>query len=178
MYISVTSGPMYQGKTKDIIAKAKKAKELGVELTILKPAKDFRYTKDAVVCSHDGQTWPCTLIESMDDILGIIKTTTGIIIIDEFFMATGDPIAFFLALVKVDRHIMIYGLDLDSEGRTWPQMDAAHAYANSIKKLFTLNDDNILMRYTQKLKSTGNKEDVGGKKLFKDSTARDWKPLK
>ncbi len=178
MYVTVTSGPMYQGKTKDIIAKAKRAEELGLELTVLKPSKDIRYTHAAVICAHDGDQWPCTLIESMDDILSIIKTTSGMIIIDEFFMVTGDPIAFFLALVKVDRHISIYGLDLDSEGKTWPQMDAAHAYANSIKKMFTLNDDSILMRYTQKLKSTGNKEDVAGAKLFAASTARDWKPLK
>ncbi len=179
MYLTVISGPMFQGKTTDIINKAERAKALGVKMTIFKPAADNRYTEKPELCTHDDRKFPCVLVNTMDDILQeILKIKDGIFIIDEYFLINGDPIGFMKTLSKIDCMLFIYGLDLDSFGETWPNMDAAHAYANKISKMMNLNDDSILLRYTQKLRETGNKKDVGGKELYDTVTAKEWIPRK
>lgn len=177
MIVRVISGGMFTDKTKLIVRTLEHAEECGTSLVAIKHSSDDRYTDKAELCSHDDEKYPCMMCSTFFQLKGLIleHVGKGPFHIDEFNFFTGNAKKFFQELRNEDIELNIYGLDLDTNGDTWPAMDAAHAYADYITKLFKGRD---IKKYTQKLKSTGNKKDVGGAELYKLVNARDWIPMK
>ena len=79
-YIEVVVGPMYSGKSEELIRRLKRAKIAKQNIVVFKPHIDDRYSKSDVV-SHSGDSIEAIPIEKSSDIYKIIdkdNTTSGL----------------------------------------------------------------------------------------------------
>ena len=70
-YIEVVVGPMYSGKSEELIRRLKRAKIAKQNIVVFKPHIDDRYSKSDVV-SHSGDSIEAIPIEKSSDIYKII----------------------------------------------------------------------------------------------------------
>lgn len=53
-YIEVIYGPMFAGKSSELIRRVKRHSYANRKCLVVNYANDTRYTEDPVVCTHDG----------------------------------------------------------------------------------------------------------------------------
>ena len=80
--IEVVCGPMFSGKTEELIRRVKRAQIAKQRVQIFKPAIDTRYDKEDVV-SHSSQAIKSEPVENAVDILIRLKDSTRVVAIDE-----------------------------------------------------------------------------------------------
>ncbi len=135
-WIEVIVGPMFSGKTEELIRRLKRAKIANREVKIFKPDIDKRYS-DKNVVSHDANEIPSITIERPVEILNQYNDAE-VIGIDEvqFFSQQVVDIAQFLALKG--KRVIIAGLDMDSFGKPFGPVPQLLAVSEYITKLHSI----------------------------------------
>src|SRR5690349_14716270 len=82
-YLEVIAGPMYCGKTEELIRQVKRASIGQKHVQVFKHAIDTRYGTDRKVFSHAGLSFESELIKSSKDILKYLNPKTQMVAIDE-----------------------------------------------------------------------------------------------
>src|SRR5580692_3930316 len=81
-WIEVIVGPMFSGKSEELIRRLRRA-EIGKQrVQIFKPVIDQRYAKNGIV-SHSGLEIPSELVQTGNDILEKVAARTEVIGVDE-----------------------------------------------------------------------------------------------
>lgn len=133
--LEVICGPMFSGKSEELIRRLRRAKIARQNVITFKPNIDNRYLVESVV-SHDGSTLEATAIESPDDMLNVIsKLDIAVIGIDEVQFFPHEIIATICHLVEHGKRVIVSGLDLDFRGVPFGGMPTLLAIADSITKL-------------------------------------------
>jgi len=158
--IHVICGPMFAGKTSELIKRLKNQKKKNKKVMIFKPEIDIRYNKNKIV-SHNKKYLSAIQIKKSEEILIFLKKenkTKNIVIgIDEaqFFDKKLPEICNKIA--NMGNKIFIAGLDMDSNGEPFGPMPFLLAISESITKM------------TSKCSVTGNKayytKSISNKKL-------------
>lgn len=133
-WLEVITGPMFAGKSEELIRRVKTLSYTKMKIIAFKPAIDDRYDKTAIA-SHDGAKYEAYAIKNAQSILELIKQDTQVVAIDE--------IQFFdMSIVKIceelaDRGIRVIaaGLDLDFKGEPFGPMPELLARAEFVTKL-------------------------------------------
>lgn len=133
-WLEVITGPMFAGKSEELIRRVKTLSYTKMKIIAFKPAIDDRYDKTAIA-SHDGAKYEAYAIKNAQSILELVKQDTQVVAIDE--------IQFFdMAIVKIceelaDRGIRVIaaGLDLDFKGEPFGPMPELLARAEFVTKL-------------------------------------------
>ena len=135
-WIEVIAGPMFSGKTEELIRRLKRAKIANRKVTIFKPAIDNRYSAGSVV-SHDANQIKSICVSRSMEILNQYEDAE-VIGIDEvqFFNGQVVDIAQFLALSG--KRVVIAGLDMDSDGKPFGPVPQLLAVAEYITKLHSI----------------------------------------
>jgi thymidine kinase len=133
-WIEVVAGPMFSGKSEELIRRVTRASIARQEVQVFKPAIDDRY--DAVaVASHAGRTLHAHAVADVAALRAAIDETTRVVAVDEgqFFDAGLVPLAVELA----DRglRVIVAGLDLDFRGEPFGPMPELLARAEVVEKL-------------------------------------------
>jgi thymidine kinase len=133
-WIEVVAGPMFSGKSEELIRRVTRASIARQEVQVFKPAIDDRY--DAVaVASHAGRTLHALAVPDVATLRAAIGETTRVVAVDEgqFFDASLVPLAVELA----DRgmRVIVAGLDLDFRGEPFGPMPELLARAEVVEKL-------------------------------------------
>src|ERR1700691_6766271 len=81
-WIEVVVGPMFSGKSEELIRRLRRAEFGKQRVKIFKPVIDQRYAKNGIV-SHSGLEIASELVQSGDDILQKVAPRTEVIGIDE-----------------------------------------------------------------------------------------------
>ena len=71
-WIEVICGPMFAGKSEELIRRVKTLSYAHQKIVAFKPAIDNRYDKSAIA-SHDGEKYQAFAIKSAEDILSAVK---------------------------------------------------------------------------------------------------------
>jgi len=131
--IEVICGPMFSGKTEELLRRLRRARFANQKMAIFKPEIDKRYSALNIV-SHDSNFYPSLLISHASDILKN-KGTAQVVALDEaqFFDDALPEIAEILALLGI--RVIISGLDMDYLGKPFGPMPALLAIADRITKL-------------------------------------------
>ena len=134
-HIEVICGPMFSGKTEELIRRLRRAQIARQRVLVFKPKIDDRY--DAVeVVSHSRQRIESIPVENTADILAMLKgrNTPHVVAVDEaqFFDETLPEVCEAMA----DRGIRVIcaGLDLDYMGKPFGCMPALLSVAESVTK--------------------------------------------
>lgn len=132
--IEVVCGPMFAGKTEELIRRIKRLQYAKKNVLVFSPSIDNRYATDAIV-SHDMQKVKAYQISNPIDILKYIKNDIDAVVIDEtqFFDNKIIDIADYLADQGI--RVIIGGLDLDFRGEPFGPMPYLLAKAEQVTKL-------------------------------------------
>ncbi|WP_084703417.1 thymidine kinase [Bacteriovorax sp. Seq25_V] len=132
--IEVVCGPMFSGKTEELIRRVKRAQIARQKVQIFKPAIDDRYHATDVV-SHSSQAIEATPVKDALDILQKVFDSTRIVAIDEvqFFDATITKVVQKLARRGI--RVICAGLDQDSCGEPFGPMPQLLCIADDVMKI-------------------------------------------
>jgi thymidine kinase len=133
-WIEVVAGPMFSGKSEELIRRVTRAMIARQPVQVFKPAIDDRY--DAVaVASHAGRTLRAEAVADVAALRARVDGASRVVAVDEaqFF----DPELVPLALEWADagRRVIVAGLDLDFRGAPFGPMPALLAQAEVVEKL-------------------------------------------
>ena len=111
MSLKLILGPMYSGKSFELIKTIRELKILDLPYMVVKPKIDDRYTKEDFICTHNMDKERCICLSDMNDIYKYKLTEYKFIIIDE-----GQFISNLVSVTKnlVDNYglnVVIAGLD-------------------------------------------------------------------
>ena len=163
--ISVICGPMFSGKTSELIKRLKKQKIK--KYLVFKPEIDNRYEKDKIV-SHDQKKLDAIKISKSKEILNYIKEGQKIIVgIDEaqFFDKNLPKICNKIA--NMGNTVIVAGLNMDSNGRPFGPMPFLLAISENITKLFSVCvKTGEKAYYTKAIKPKKEQIKIGEKKSY------------
>ena len=80
--IEVICGPMFAGKSEELIRRIKRLQYAKKNVIVFKPKIDNRYSEDEI-CSHAMRKAKSVNIEKASDILKYVKEDTNAIVVDE-----------------------------------------------------------------------------------------------
>jgi thymidine kinase len=136
-WIEAICGPMFSGKTEELIRRLRRAKIARKRVQVFKPAADDRYSADEIV-SHASVRMRSEPVGSAQEILDNLNWKTEVVGIDEshFFGPELVDVANYLA--DNGKQVIVAGLDTDFMGRPFPPMPALLAIAESITKTLAI----------------------------------------
>jgi thymidine kinase len=136
-WIEVIVGPMFSGKSEELIRRLRRA-EIGKQrVQIFKPVIDQRYAKNGIV-SHSGLEIPSELVQTGSDILEKVAARTEVIGVDEAQFLGESIVSTSARLADLGKRVIITGLDTDFMGRPFEPMPRLLAVAEEITKLLAI----------------------------------------
>lgn len=133
-WIEVVIGPMYSGKSEELIRRVKRAKIAKQKVQVFKPAVDDRYSKSDVV-SHCGDKVEAVAVKDSDGILENLHEDTKVVAIDEvqfFDMKVLDVIE---SMASKGVRVICAGLDMDFKGEPFGPIPRLLAVAEVVNKI-------------------------------------------
>jgi thymidine kinase len=135
--MEVITGPMFSGKSEELIRRLKRAQIARLRVASFKPDVDLRYQPDAIA-SHSAQTIQAIAVrdvERMRAVLFPVLDTIDVVGIDEaqFFDETLAGLA--MELVQSGKRVVLAGLDTTFAGEPFAPMPELMAIADEVVKL-------------------------------------------
>lgn len=136
-WIEVVCGPMFSGKSEELIRRLRRAIIARRRVQVFKPVLDDRYSKDEIV-SHSDQRIASTVVSGAAEILTVLDWRTQVVGIDEAnFMGPG-LVDVCGQLADSGKRVIVAGLDTDYMGRPFPPIPDLLAMAESITKTLAI----------------------------------------
>src|SRR5258708_3890055 len=133
-WIEIVSGPMFSGKSEELIRRLRRAKIARKRVQVFKPAIDNRYSATEIV-SHGDQRMDSVAVSSAREILEKLDWRTQVIGIDESNFFGLDLVDIATQLADTGKQVVIAGLDTDYLGRPFTPMPELLCGAESITKM-------------------------------------------
>lgn len=135
-FLEIICGPMFAGKTEELLRILNRLKYAKVEYIVFKPLIDSR-SKNSI-SSRNGQSENAIEIKSPSEILDFILKSEKkyqLIAIDEAQFLDQEIIDVCLTLANNDFHVIVTGLDKNFKGEPFGYIPQLMVYANKITKL-------------------------------------------
>ncbi|MGM0555632.1 MAG: thymidine kinase [Myxococcota bacterium] len=133
-WIEVICGPMFSGKTEELIRRLKRARYAGQRLQVFKPAIDNRYEDDSIV-SHDSKALPSFPVADIEEMREKLEPHVEVIGIDEVQFFGEEIIDFCNELADMECRVIVAGLDQDYRNRPFGPMPTLLCLAEYVTKL-------------------------------------------
>ena len=133
-YIEVVVGPMYSGKSEELIRRLKRAKIAKQNIVVFKPHIDDRYSKKDVV-SHSGDSIEAIPIEKASDIYDLIDEDVQVVGIDEVQFFDEKVVDIAIDLANKGVRVIAAGLDMDFKGEPFGPTPKLLAVAEFVDKI-------------------------------------------
>ncbi|MEG6567106.1 thymidine kinase [Thermoanaerobacterium saccharolyticum] len=133
-YIEVVTGPMFSGKSEELIRRIKRAKIAKQKVQVFKPAIDDRYSIDKVV-SHNGDNMHAIAIVKASDILAYAEEDTDVFAIDEVQFFDSEIVDIVKEIADSGKRVICAGLDMDFRGEPFGPTPELMAIAEFVDKL-------------------------------------------
>jgi thymidine kinase len=135
--IEVVCGPMFSGKTEELIRRVKRAQIARQKVQIFKPAIDNRYHETEVV-SHSSLSVDATPVNSSVEILQKVFDSTRVVAIDEVQFFDDNISIVVEKLARRGVRVIAAGLDQDYMGKPFGPMASLLAIADSVDKIHAI----------------------------------------
>jgi thymidine kinase len=175
-WIEVIVGPMFSGKSEELIRRLRRAEIARKRVQIFKPAIDQRYSTTGIV-SHSGLEIQSDPVKDAEEILGRINILTEVVGIDEGQFLGDGLVLVCQKLAEAGQRVIVSGLDMDYLGRPFEPMPRLLTQAEEITKLLA-----ICIRcgnpavHTQRLVHSDELIVVGAKGLYEARCRRCFEP--
>lgn len=131
--IEVITGPMFSGKTEELIRRLNRAKLAKLNVETFKPSMDKRYSETEIV-SHNSTSLNSITVSDPEEIL---KFTSEIAVvgIDEAQFFNNQLIEVCNILANKGVRVIVAGLDMDFRAQPFGPIPSLCAVAESVTKL-------------------------------------------
>lgn len=133
-YIEMVVGPMYSGKSEELIRRLKRAKIAKQEVIVFKPSIDNRYSQEDVV-SHSGVAIQAVAIDDLNKIWDYILPQTQVVGFDEVQFFEQGIIEIVIKLADKGIRVICAGLDMDFKAVPFGVIPELLARAEFVDKL-------------------------------------------
>lgn len=131
--VEVICGPMFSGKTEELIRRLRRAVYAKQIVNIYKPELDNRYSKDEIV-SHNKSCLIAQPIKNSEELLSIPKDIT-VVGIDEAQFFDSKIVNVVQQLANNNIRVILAGLDQDYQGLPFSHMPQLLAIADMVTKI-------------------------------------------
>lgn len=175
-WIEVICGPMFSGKSEELIRRLRRAMIARKRVQVFKPVLDDRYSSDEIV-SHADSRLSATVVQTAQEAIERLDWRTQVVGFDESNFFGLDLVDVAQRLADSGKQVIIAGLDTDYLGRPFPPMPDLLALAESISKALA-----ICMRcgnpakHTQRLVESGDLIVVGAAGMYEARCRRCFEP--
>jgi len=132
-WIEVICGPMFSGKTEELIRRLKRAVLGKQKVQVFKPRIDDRYD-EAQVVSHSRDRVVSTPIVRAEEIFYTLEADTQVVGIDEVQFFGPEILTVCEALANKGIRVICAGLDQDYQGKPFEPMPQLMAVAEYVTK--------------------------------------------
>lgn len=133
-WIEVITGPMYAGKTEELIRRVKRLEYAKQNIIVFKPQIDNRYAADEVV-SHNNSRTRSINISSAKEIMQYVNDDTDVVAIDEIQFLDEEAVQICEHLADSGIRVIVSGLDRNFRGEPFGFMPKLLALAEDVTKL-------------------------------------------
>jgi thymidine kinase len=131
--IEVICGPMFSGKTEELIRRVTRAVIARRKVQVFKPRADSRYDRDAVV-SHSQRKIVSTVVDTAPQILEQLDPAAEVVGIDEVQFLGPQAVEVCRELALRGLRVIVAGLDQDYRGAPFEPMPQLLAEAEFVTK--------------------------------------------
>ena len=135
-WIEVVCGPMFSGKSEELIRRLRRAEIAKLKVAIFKPAIDIRYASGHIV-SHSEQRLPSIPVSSSAEILVKAKDA-DVVGVDEAQFFDNDLVDVCQQLADDGKRVIVAGLDQDYRGKPFEPIPQLLATAEYITKTLAI----------------------------------------
>ena len=136
-WMEVITGPMYCGKSEELIRRLRRVKIAKQKVKVFKPVLDDRYSKKNVV-SHSGNSIEAVPVDHPEEILERIDDTIDVVGIDEAQFFHEDLVEICEELADKGIRVILAGLDRDFRNQPFGPMPELMARAEYVDKLHAI----------------------------------------
>jgi thymidine kinase len=133
-FIEVVCGPMFAGKTEELIRRIKRLEYAKQNVLVFKPVIDTRYATGEIV-SHNLSKKPSININKSLEIYDYVKEDTDAVVIDEVQFFDQEIILVAENLADRGIRVIVGGLDSNFRGEPFGPMPELLARAEFVTKL-------------------------------------------
>lgn len=175
-WIEVICGPMFSGKSEELIRRLRRATIARKRVQVFKPSLDDRYSLDEIV-SHGDMRMKSEIVEDAAGILTRLDWRTEVIGVDEANFLGAGLVEVVTRLADSGKQVILSGLDTDYMGRPFPPIPELLSLAESITKTLA-----ICMRcgnpakHTQRLVASDELIVVGAAGMYEARCRRCFEP--
>src|ERR1700704_267011 len=175
-WIEVVCGPMFSGKSEELIRRLRRAEIARQRVQIFKPAIDERYATDQIV-SHDDGRIHAEVVSSAMEVQAKLDVRTEVIGIDEAQVLGVEMVDFVVRLADLGERIVIAGLDTDYLVRPFHPMPELLAVADEITKTLAIcMQCGNPAKHTQRLIASSELVVVGAAGMYEARCRRCFEP--
>jgi len=175
-WIEVVCGPMFSGKSEELIRRLRRAEIARQRVQIFKPAIDQRYSDDHIV-SHSDLKIRSEAVRNAAELEQKLDLRTEVIGIDEAQFLGPEVIELVVRLADMGKRIIIAGLDTDYLGRPFHPIPELLAVADEITKALAIcMQCGNPAKHTQRLIASEDLVVVGAAGLYEARCRRCFEP--
>jgi thymidine kinase len=136
-FIEVICGPMFSGKSEELIRRLRRAEIARQRVQVFKPRIDDRYHVERIV-SHSAQSFGAVPVASSSDLRREVALETRVVGIDEVQFFDAGIVDACERLASIGVRVIVAGLDQDYLGRPFEPMPQLLAVAEYITKTLAI----------------------------------------
>src|ERR1700729_4318233 len=175
-WVEVICGPMFSGKSEELIRRLRRAMIARKRVEVFKPAIDNRYSDDEIV-SHGDLRMKSQVVSGAAEIIDRIDWRSEVIGIDEANFMGPQLVDVAQKLADGGKQVIIAGLDTDYMGRPFTPMPDLLAVAESITKTLAIcMRCGVPAKHTQRLVESNELILVGAEGAYEARCRRCFEP--
>lgn len=133
--LEVICGPMFSGKSEELIRRLRRAQIAKQNVLTCKHSLDNRYMIECIT-SHDGKKLEAEALGTVNDIFRLGQDSKiEVIGIDEVQWFEKEIVSVICQLIEMGKRIIVAGYELDFRGRPVGQMPVLLSIADKVTKL-------------------------------------------
>jgi thymidine kinase len=132
--IEVICGPMFSGKSEELIRRVRRAQIGRLKVQAFKPGIDDRYSKEDIV-SHSSQAVRAVPVKDSMELLSRVFDSTRVVAIDEVQFFDANIVKIVAKLARRGVRVICAGLDQDYRGEPFGPIPSLLAIADDVTKV-------------------------------------------
>jgi thymidine kinase len=132
--LEVITGPMFCGKTEELIRRLRRARIAQLKVQVFKPTTDTRF-QPGKVTSHAGADMDAIPVQTANELLRLIEPDTRVVAIDETQFFDDEIVPAIQELADDGIRVIVAGLDTDFRAEPFGPMPVLMAKAERLDKL-------------------------------------------
>ncbi len=176
-WIEVISGPMFSGKSEELIKRIRRAQIARRRVQIFKHGIDVRYDATSIV-SHSQQSLPGVAVSCPEDILKKVDDRTELVAIDEGQFFSDSIVDVANTLANRGKRVIVAGLDMDYMAQPFGPMPRIICTAEYVTKQLAIcmvcGDP---ANFTQRLALATDQIVVGAAETYEARCRHHFEPL-